>query len=1004
MWVAVGILGVAVILAVLVREELLNSNLQARYFSSLSEKLSFQRESGRSASVRYPQHGPYNRRLGYVSLPAAIQHLEKQRFNVTAQARLSPVLTELIDRGLFAAYPEKMQAGLQILDRDGGVLFSTAYPSLVYPHFDAIPPLVVNTLLFLENRELLNENHPKLNPAVEWDRLAYAGFNLVSRKLGVNVSVPGGSTLATQIEKYRHSPEGRTNSITEKLRQMASASLRAYLMGPDTRQAQREIVLAYLNTMPLAAKPNWGEVHGLGDGLSAWYGADFDKVNQVLSTEAINSGTSISREQAVAYRQVLNLLLGQRRPTYYLDTDYESLQTLTDKYLRILATHGIISASLRDAALQVPRTRPGSTAASPSSFPAEEKTANVLRTRLASTLGNESLYELDRLDLTARTTIDQSTQLAVTKTLKSLKDPATARAAGIIGYQLLSEKNDLDGVIYSLMLFERGDSGNLLRVQADNYAQPLDVNEGTRLDLGSTAKLRTTVHYLEVIAELYQQYSSRSQEELGQAKLHPRDHLSAWVIETLQNIQQVSLSELLSAALERRYSASPSERFYTGGGVHRFVNFSLTDNHKVLSVRNSLRNSVNLVFIRLMRDIVYHHMYKPGGVARWLEVAEDPRHQEYLARFADQEGRVFLRRYYAKYRDMNAKEITRLLTQAIHPKPVHLAVLYRSLYLDHDPSDLASYLRVYLRDHVTDDALDEEEIAALYEKYSSDRFNLQDRAYITGIHPLELWLASYMTQHPEASFKDVVATSAEQRQEAYQWLFRTKRQHAKQKRILTLLEREAFDEVHRAWRRLGYPFETITPSYANAIGASADSPAALAELMGILLNDGVRLPTVRFDALHYAAATPYETLLELSPAGGSHVLSPEVASVVRGALIDVVERGTAKRLKSVYNQSDKNPLVVGGKTGTGDHRRKIFAPGGRLIESQVVSRSAAFVFFMGDRFYGTITAYVKGPSAARYRFTSALPVQIIKTLEPALSPLLTRQDSVKTVGLVANKD
>ena len=39
---------------------------------------------------------------------------------------------------------------------------------------------------------------------------------------------PGGSTLATQIEKFRHSPEGITSSPREKLRQMLSASLRAY--------------------------------------------------------------------------------------------------------------------------------------------------------------------------------------------------------------------------------------------------------------------------------------------------------------------------------------------------------------------------------------------------------------------------------------------------------------------------------------------------------------------------------------------------------------------------------------------------------------------------------------------------------------------------------------------------------------------------------------------------------------------------------------------------------
>ena len=36
-------------------------------------------------------------------------------------------------------------------------------------------------------------------------------------KLGFDVPVQGGSTLATQIEKYRHSPSGRTDDGLEKL-------------------------------------------------------------------------------------------------------------------------------------------------------------------------------------------------------------------------------------------------------------------------------------------------------------------------------------------------------------------------------------------------------------------------------------------------------------------------------------------------------------------------------------------------------------------------------------------------------------------------------------------------------------------------------------------------------------------------------------------------------------------------------------------------------------------
>ena len=80
-------------------------------------------------------------------------------------------------------------------------------------------------------------------------------------------NVPGGSTLATQIEKYRHSPSGRTDDVREKLRQMASASLRAYRDGPDTSAARRQIVVDYLNSTPLAARAGFGEVNGLGDGL-----------------------------------------------------------------------------------------------------------------------------------------------------------------------------------------------------------------------------------------------------------------------------------------------------------------------------------------------------------------------------------------------------------------------------------------------------------------------------------------------------------------------------------------------------------------------------------------------------------------------------------------------------------------------------------------------------------------------------------------------------------------
>ena len=107
---------------------------------------------------------------------------------------------------------------------------------------------MVDSLLFIENRELLAADVPTKNPAVEWDRFAKAVVDQLIRRVDPEHDAAGGSTLATQIEKYRHSPEGRTTGATEKLRQMASASLRAYLEGEDTTAVRRQLVVDYLNT------------------------------------------------------------------------------------------------------------------------------------------------------------------------------------------------------------------------------------------------------------------------------------------------------------------------------------------------------------------------------------------------------------------------------------------------------------------------------------------------------------------------------------------------------------------------------------------------------------------------------------------------------------------------------------------------------------------------------------------------------------------------------------
>ena len=253
------------------------SAMQAHFFTQLASKVSYKVEPGPSNAIRFPSDSPYDERLGYANLPDYLAKLKARDYEIVSQARFSPKAVELADMGLFATYREKTRVGLAIYDNNNEPLFSARYPERIYENFDAAPKLMVDSLLFIENRELLDPTYPKRNPAVEWDRFSKAVFDKSLHAVaGGDKRVAGGSTLATQIEKYRHSPEGRTSSLSDKLRQMVSATLRAYQGGEDTTLVRRQIVVDYLNTVPLSAKLGYGEVNGVGDGMWVWYGRDFE--------------------------------------------------------------------------------------------------------------------------------------------------------------------------------------------------------------------------------------------------------------------------------------------------------------------------------------------------------------------------------------------------------------------------------------------------------------------------------------------------------------------------------------------------------------------------------------------------------------------------------------------------------------------------------------------------------------------------------------------------------
>ncbi len=961
-----------------------SSVLQSKLLTGYARSLTYELQDGPSKAVRYPVQGPFDERLGYTRLPILLDRLQARGMTLERQTAFSPELLRYADAGFNVPYREKSQVGLSIIDSAQQPLLAYRYPRRGYANFADIPAPVVNALLFIENRDLLDEKRIHVNPAVDWSRFFTAALFQAGEAINVDTPAMGGSTLATQIEKYRHSEDGVTASITDKLRQIASASVRVYKHGPETLAARRTLVLEYLNTVPLTAAPGYGEVNGLGDGLFVWFGADFNRVNQLLLLPRAEG--EVLAQQGLALRQVIALMIAQRRPSYYLLQNRDDLVRLTAAYLRLLREHRAISSELMEAATAQPLMFRDFRR-----FPAVQisdinKGANVIRNRLVSLL-NVPLYDLDRFDLVAHTTLDKTVQEQVTSHLRALRDETVAKQNGLIGEYLLQADQSAD-LRYSFTLFESSDNANLVRVQTDNTDIPFDINEGSKLELGSTAKLRVLASYLGIKAELYQRYSVIPAENLAQLRDPAQDPLTRWVLEQVIATPDLSLPDLLQRALDRYYSASPAEGFFTGGGRHTFGNFKPEDNGRLPRVREAMQDSINLPFVRMLRDIISYLTYQQwNDVERVLKDDSDERRNAMLARFVDREGSVFLWRFWSKYQGKTSAERLEIFLSAIRPIPERMAVVYRYMFPEGDEAGLDAFLKA----HLPQQTVSMQTVQNLFRQFAPGAFNLQDQGYLARVHPLELWMLGYLERNGNGSFKAALDASKEERQQVYGWLLRTKARNARDSRVRIMLEVEAFSELHRRWKQLGYPFDYLVPSLASALGSSGDRPAALAELIGIILNDGRRLPAYRLERLVFAPDTPFEVSLVQSAREPEQVMLPEVAQALKFALADVVKKGTGRRLQGVFRQTDGSELIVGGKTGTGDNRL-VTMTGGQKVKTRALSRTATLVFYLGDKHFGTLTAFVPGSEAKDFKFTSALPAQVLKSMAPILGPYLRRYE------------
>lgn len=933
-----------------------------------------------SPNIIFPEEGPFDKRRGYVRIPAFVRSLDKYGYAVTRQARFSPELSRAVRMGISPPYKEKAAAGLMILDRSGKPMYEGIHRERIYPSFEDIPEDVINILLFIENRELLKPKDEHQNPVVEWDRMALAGIKYIGHRIGIPISLEGGSTLATQLEKYQHSGGGRTQGAMEKIRQITSASLKAYRTGRNTTASRKEVITDYINTVPLASAAEYGEVNGLGEGLWAWLGDDFRDISSVLQSK--DNLPSHMKSRAEAFKKIMTLLLAVKAPTYYLVRNQPALMQRVDYYTDLMMRENEISKEFHDLLKSIPlKFRTGGIDMPTPSF-VERKAPNAIRNHVLDVLDLPGFYDLDRLDMSVQTTLDADIQKKIMFMLQQLTDTEYVKSVGLTQERMLKH-GDPGNVIYSFLLYEKTPLGNVLRVEADNLNKPLDINEGVKLELGSTAKLRTLAHYLQIVSKTYEELSGKNIQDLKNNPELSKDPLTRWLAGELAEKPGVTLREALESAMERKFSASPAEVFFTGSGQHTFKNFNKADNSRTMSLYDGLRNSVNLVFIRLMREIVYYHLARLDvNTKAVLENMNHPERKELLRQIADKESAAFLLKFFNEYRSLTPdRDIEKLLGKR-SASARHLTLLFYALHPSASPDKLSAWLRQRVPN------LTEKEILRLAQSYGKPNLTLSDYGYLLSRHPLELWTIGYLQTHPDAEWKQALLDSADTREKSSAWLFQTRNKHAQDIRLKILFEERAFREIHKAWKKLGYPFDHLVPSYATAIGSSADRPASLAELMGIIMNDGVHMPMLKVTKLNFAKDTPYETELSLNKVRGERVMPAEVAYILRKALTQVVENGTARSVYGALTTPAGPPVVIGGKTGSGDNRFEAFGRGGRIINSRVINRTAAFVFFIGSNHFGVLTAFMPGEKAADYSFTSSLPVHILRLLAPTLKPMV----------------
>jgi hypothetical protein len=105
-------------------------------------------------------------------------------------------------------------------------------------------------------------------------------------------------------------------------------------------------------------------------------------------------------------------------------------------------------------------------------------------------------------------------------------------------------------------------------------------------------------------------------------------------------------------------------------------NFEKWEDRSNPTVLEAFEHSINNSFIRIMRDIVFYYQAQSGiEPEKLLSDVDDPNREAYLQRFADQEGRRYLGRFWNDYKGLTPQESLDKLARRTRPAARRLAVV-----------------------------------------------------------------------------------------------------------------------------------------------------------------------------------------------------------------------------------------------------------------------------------------------------------------------------------------